>query len=71
MERDPRSFLWDARESGNTILEFVSGFSEEQYLADRMVQAAAERHFTIIGEALGQLARISLIWVDGFLTSRV
>src|SRR3712207_3525156 len=59
MERDPRSFLWDARESADAILRFVSGFSEEQFLANEMLQAAVERHFVIIGEALGRLAKLS------------
>ena len=59
MERDPKSFLWDARESADTILLFVAGVLEEQYLANVMLQAAVERHFVIIGEALGRLAKIS------------
>jgi uncharacterized protein with HEPN domain len=59
MERDPRSFLWDARDSADTILRFVAGVSEEQYLADDMLRAAVERHFTIIGEALRRLAKVS------------
>jgi uncharacterized protein with HEPN domain len=57
MERDPNAFLWDARESADTILRFVAGVSEEQYLADEMMQAAVERHFVILGEALGRLAK--------------
>ena len=58
MERDPNSFLWDARESADNILRFVAGTSEEQYLANEMLQAAVERHFVIIGEALGRLAKV-------------
>ena len=59
MERNPNSFLWDARKSADTILSFVAGISEEQYLANEMLQAAVERHFVIIGEALGRLAKLS------------
>ena len=59
MERDPSSFLWDARESADTILLFVAGISEEQYLTNEMLRAAVERHFVTIGEALGRLAKVS------------
>ncbi|MDE8347644.1 MAG: DUF86 domain-containing protein [Acidocella sp.] len=57
MERDPRSFLWDARESADAILRFTANKSEEAYLADDMLRAAVERHFEIIGEALNRLAK--------------
>jgi uncharacterized protein with HEPN domain len=59
MERDPRGFLWDARHSADTILRFVAGVTEEEYLANELLQAAVERHFVIIGEALGRLAKVS------------
>ncbi len=59
MERDPRSFLWDARDSADAILRFVTEVSEEQFLADAMLQAAVERHFVIISEALGRLAKLA------------
>jgi uncharacterized protein with HEPN domain len=57
MEREPRSLLWDARSSADAILRFVGGKSLEAYLADDMLRPAVERHFEIIGEALGGLAR--------------
>lgn len=57
MERDPRSFLWDVRESGDAILRFIAGRSLDDYLADDMLSAAVERHFEIIGEALNRLAK--------------
>jgi uncharacterized protein with HEPN domain len=59
MERDPRSFLWDARQSADAILRFTAGASEDRYLADEMLRAAVERHFEILGEALGRLAKAS------------
>lgn len=58
MERDPRSYLWDARESAETIVRFVAGVSLDKYLGNEMLRAAVERHFMIIGEALGRLAKI-------------
>ncbi|MCF3948564.1 DUF86 domain-containing protein [Acidiphilium sp. AL] len=57
MERDPRSFLWDVRESADAILRFIAGRSFDDYLADDMLNAAVERHFEIIGEALNRLAK--------------
>ena len=58
MERSPQSYLWDARDSADTILRFIAGVSLDQYLGNEMLRAAVERHFMIIGEALGRLARI-------------
>jgi uncharacterized protein with HEPN domain len=55
MERDPRSFLWDARESADSIIKFVSGKTRQDYLAEPMLRAAVERHFEILGEALNRL----------------
>jgi uncharacterized protein with HEPN domain len=57
MDRDPRAYLWDARESADAIAEFVSGRTLENYLADRMLRSAVERQFEIIGEALRQLEK--------------
>ena len=58
MQRDPRAFLWDVRESAIAIQSFVAGMDASAYAANEMAQAAVERKFEIIGEALGQLARL-------------
>lgn len=57
MERDPRGFLWDVRESADAIQRFIAGRSLDDYLEDDMLTAAVERHFEIIGEALNRLAK--------------
>lgn len=57
MDRDPRAYVWDAKESADAIAEFVSGRTLEDYLADRMLRSAVERQFEIIGEPLRQLDR--------------
>jgi uncharacterized protein with HEPN domain len=54
MQRDPRAFLWDVRESALAIQAFTAGMDAEQYTQNAMVQAAVERKFEIIGEALNQ-----------------
>ncbi|MBI1776749.1 MAG: DUF86 domain-containing protein [Proteobacteria bacterium] len=59
MRRDPRAYLWDARESAELILTFTRERTLEHYLADPMLRAAVERQFEIIGEALNQLAKVA------------
>ena len=58
MQRDPRAYLWDAREAAGAILEFVAGKTFEDYASDRLLRSAVERQFEIIGEALNQLCKI-------------
>ena len=59
MERDPRAFLWHAKDSADAIAEFVRGKMLDDYLADPMRRAAVERCFEVIGEALRQLQKVS------------
>lgn len=56
MQRDPRAFLWDARAAALAIIEFTRGLDVAAYSRDGLVQAAVERKFEIIGEALNQLS---------------
>lgn len=58
MQRDPRAFLWDAREAALAIQSFTSGIDSTAYADSELVQAAVERKFEVIGEALNQLARV-------------
>ena len=57
MQRDPRAFLWDVKESAQAIQAFTTGLDGIQYAGNALVQAAVERKFEIIGEALNQLAK--------------
>jgi uncharacterized protein with HEPN domain len=57
MQRDVRKLLWDAREAADAIAGFVSGKSDEDYAQDLLLRSAVERQLTVVGEALGQLAR--------------
>ena len=66
MQRDPRAFLWDVREAARAIQLFTGGMEAAAYLANDMAQAAVERKFEIIGEALSQLAK-----ADGALADRI
>ena len=58
MQRDPRAYLWDVRESALAIQSFTAGMDATAYAGNAMAQAAVERKFEIIGEALNQLAKL-------------
>lgn len=57
MQRDPRAFLWDVRESALAIQAFTNNMNAADYEQNAMAQAAVERKFEIIGEALNQLSK--------------
>ena len=58
MPREPKAYLHDMRQAASLIAEFTEGLDFDAYAADAMVRAAVERQFEIIGEALGQLAKL-------------
>ena len=55
----PKSPKWldDIRRSALFIQEITRSRSLDDYRADPVLQAAVERHFEIIGEAMGRIAR--------------
>jgi uncharacterized protein with HEPN domain len=57
MSRDPRAYLWDVCQAADAILDFAGRMEVDAYCAAPMVQAAVERKFEIIGEALNALSR--------------
>ena len=58
MQRDPRAFLWDVRESALAIQTFTKGLDMTAYENTELVQAAVERKFEVIGEALNQPSKL-------------
>lgn len=66
MQRDPRAFLWDVRDAALAIRSFTTGMDATSYEGNDLVQAAVERKFEVIGEALNQLAK-----VDPALAARI
>jgi uncharacterized protein with HEPN domain len=58
MQRDPRAFLWDVREATLSIQTFTTGLDMTAYENNELVQAAVERKFEVIGEALNQLSKL-------------
>ena len=57
MPRTNQDWLQSIAESAQYIAEFTAGISFAAYVQDEKTQAAVERHFGIIGEALSQLER--------------
>ncbi len=57
MDRDVRAFLWDIAHAGEDVVAFTAGLDVETFLENRLVHAAVERKFEIIGEAISQLAK--------------
>jgi uncharacterized protein with HEPN domain len=55
MDDRARECLQDVLEQAEEAREFTSGMAVEAYLKDRKTQAAVERKFEIIGEALNRL----------------
>lgn len=55
--RDPRAFLWDVAEAGRAIEIFTLGMNAQSYADSALINAAVERKFEIIGEALNQLSK--------------
>ena len=58
MPRDARAYLYDIQQAAALVAQFTAGMDYDAYAADAMVRAAVERQFEIIGEALGQLAKV-------------
>ncbi len=58
MRRDPRAPLFDVLRAAERLDAFIGTQTFSQYAADELVQAAVERQFEIIGEALSRLQKI-------------
>ena len=55
MPRSVDLYLSDLLEASSDILRFTNGVDFAAYKSNRLLRAAAERLFTIIGEAMRQL----------------
>ena len=66
MQRDSRTFLWDAVHALDSISTFARGRSFDDYDVDELLRSAVERTFEIIGEALNQMSKL-----DSELAGRV
>lgn len=59
MQHDVEKYLIDIRSAAKDIQQFVGIMSFDEYHADKLVKAAVERKFEIIGEALNRIDRLS------------
>ena len=59
MPRDARAYLSDVIEACDAITNAVQGLDLQSYEDNRLVRSSVEREFTIIGEALAALNRLS------------
>ena len=57
MRPDPRVLLTDIDQAGADIEHFIKGMDVGAYAGSALTQAAVERKFEIIGEALNRLQR--------------
>lgn len=64
MQREPKAYLWDARQALEAITAFTRGRTREEFQQDLMLRSAVERQFEIVCEALGQLARRNQVLAD-------
>lgn len=55
MRSDPRVLLEDIDQAGSDLERFIENMDNTAYVADVQTQAAVERKFEIIGEAMNQL----------------
>jgi len=58
MSRSIQLYLHDALAAITDILDFTVAYDVDRYLGDRLLRAAVERKFEIIGEALGNVRRL-------------
>lgn len=61
MQRDPRAFLWDVQDAALAIQSFTADMNATAFVGSELVQAAVERKFEVIGEALSQLAKLDTV----------
>ena len=65
MQPDVKKCLFDIFDAGKSIVEYTSGFAYLDFLDSSLVQAAVERKFEIIGEALNRIERLDQTVLDG------
>ena len=56
-EKSDAVYLWDMLDAAKAIADFVRDKTYQNYIIDRMLQGAVERHIEIIGEAAGHVSQ--------------
>ncbi len=64
MQPEVKKCLFDILEAAKSIEQYTSGLTYSDYITDGMAQAAVERKFEIIGEALSRIGRFDCSVLD-------
>ena len=56
-DKPDTGWLWDMLDAAEAIARFVADQSFDDYLGDRMLRGAVERHIEIIGEAARHISK--------------
>jgi uncharacterized protein with HEPN domain len=59
MQHDVEKYLLDILNAARDFQQFVGSLDFDAYHANKLIKAAVERKFEIIGEALGRVASLS------------
>lgn len=54
---DDPAFLWDMLDAALAVASFIESRTYRDYLQDRMLRGAVERHLEILGEAAGRISQ--------------
>ncbi len=57
-QKPDASYLWDMLDAAKAVAEFVRGRTFNDYMKDRMLRGAVERHVEIIGEAARSVSKV-------------
>lgn len=57
-EKNDLAFLWDMQDAAKAIEQFIKERTFHDYLNNRMLRGAVERHLEIIGEAANRVSRV-------------
>jgi uncharacterized protein with HEPN domain len=70
MRLEARKYLYDIQDAAGLVAQFAVGKTLNDYRADPMLRFAVERAFSIIGEALVQLASLDAVLAAQITDSR-
>jgi uncharacterized protein with HEPN domain len=70
MRLEAKKYLYDMQQAARLLAQFTDGKDFSDYDRDAMLRAAVEREFEIIGEAMGQLAKLDPELVAGISEHR-
>jgi uncharacterized protein with HEPN domain len=59
MPLDPAKFLRDMLDAAAAISDYARGKSQQEFLANKMLQDSVHWNFCVIGEAMSQLHRLA------------